>query len=153
MGWVQNRFEENFVVTSVDWALNWARANSLWPMTFGLACCAIEMMAAGAARFDLDRYGRIYMPNAITNSVRIVDNAGNEIIEFGKYGNFDSLYMNPNAGGGKKGEPTVAVPDIPLGWPTAVGVTRDAIYVCDTYNRRAVRVVPVHAAEETCPVK
>ena len=38
-------------------ALNLARANSLWPLTFGLACCAIEMMAAGAARFDLDRFG------------------------------------------------------------------------------------------------
>ena len=37
--------------------LNLCRANSLWPMTFGLACCAIEMMAAGAARFDLDRFG------------------------------------------------------------------------------------------------
>lgn len=57
MAWVQNRFEENFIVTSVDWALNWAKSNSLWPMTFGLACCAIEMMAAGASRFDLDRFG------------------------------------------------------------------------------------------------
>src|SRR4030042_1342464 len=38
-------------------ALNLARANSLWPLTYGLACCAIEMMAAGAARFDLDRFG------------------------------------------------------------------------------------------------
>jgi NADH-quinone oxidoreductase subunit B len=57
MGWLHNRFEENVVVTSVDWALNWARSNSIWPMTFGLACCAIEMMAAGASRFDLDRFG------------------------------------------------------------------------------------------------
>jgi NADH-quinone oxidoreductase subunit B len=57
MGWIQNRFEENFIITSVDWALNWARSNSIWPMTFGLACCAIEMMAAGASRFDLDRFG------------------------------------------------------------------------------------------------
>jgi len=57
MGWLQNRFEENFIITSVDWALNWARASSMWPMTFGLACCAIEMMAAGASRFDLDRFG------------------------------------------------------------------------------------------------
>ncbi len=57
MGWLHNRFEENFIVTSVDWALNWARTNSIWPMTFGLACCAIEMMAAGASRFDLDRFG------------------------------------------------------------------------------------------------
>ncbi|MEW6249896.1 MAG: NADH-quinone oxidoreductase subunit B family protein [Planctomycetota bacterium] len=57
MGWLQNRFEENVIVTSVDWALNWARQSSIWPMTFGLACCAIEMMAAGASRFDLDRFG------------------------------------------------------------------------------------------------
>ncbi len=51
------RVEEGFLITSLDWALNWSRSNSLWPMTFGLACCAIEMMAAGASRFDLDRFG------------------------------------------------------------------------------------------------
>lgn len=39
-----------FVVTKVDTAVNWARAGSMWPMTFGLACCAVEMMHAGAAR-------------------------------------------------------------------------------------------------------
>ena len=38
-------------------ALNWARASAIWPMTFGLACCAIEMMAVGSSRFDLDRFG------------------------------------------------------------------------------------------------
>ncbi len=54
---MQERFEENVIITSLDWALNWARSNSIWPMTFGLACCAIEMMAAGASRFDLDRFG------------------------------------------------------------------------------------------------
>jgi NADH-quinone oxidoreductase subunit B len=47
----------NKILEGVDFVLNWARANSLWPMTFGLACCAIEMMATGAARFDLDRMG------------------------------------------------------------------------------------------------
>jgi NADH-quinone oxidoreductase subunit B len=57
MGWLQNRFEENFAITTVDWALNWARANSIWPMTFGLACCAIEMMATASSRWDLDRFG------------------------------------------------------------------------------------------------
>ena len=58
MSWIENRFEEGLIVTSLDFAINWARTkNSLWPMTFGLACCAIEMMAVGAARFDLDRFG------------------------------------------------------------------------------------------------
>jgi NADH-quinone oxidoreductase subunit B len=47
------------VLTSVEAALNWGRAASLWPLTFGLACCAIEMMAAFASRFDLDRLGVI----------------------------------------------------------------------------------------------
>ena len=45
------------VVTSLDFALNWARESSLWPLTFGLACCAIEMMATAASRYDLDRFG------------------------------------------------------------------------------------------------
>ncbi len=47
----------NFVVTSLDFLVNQARANSLWPLTFGLACCAIEMMSTVAARFDLARFG------------------------------------------------------------------------------------------------
>ncbi|MFI5339187.1 MAG: NADH-quinone oxidoreductase subunit B [Candidatus Methylomirabilales bacterium] len=41
----------------VNWTVNWARRSSIWPATFGLACCAIEMMAAGASRFDLARFG------------------------------------------------------------------------------------------------
>ena len=57
MSWIENRFEEGLIVTSLDWAINWARSNSIWPMTFGLACCAIEMMAVGASRFDIDRFG------------------------------------------------------------------------------------------------
>ncbi len=55
--WIEGRFEENFITTTVEQAINWARQSSIWPMTFGLACCAIEMMAAGASRFDMDRFG------------------------------------------------------------------------------------------------
>jgi NADH-quinone oxidoreductase subunit B len=55
--WIEARFEESVMVTTVQDAINWARQSSVWPMTFGLACCAIEMMATGASRFDLDRFG------------------------------------------------------------------------------------------------
>jgi NADH-quinone oxidoreductase subunit B len=55
--WIEGRFDDNVVTTTVEQVLNWARQGSLWPMTFGLACCAIEMMCAGAGRFDLDRFG------------------------------------------------------------------------------------------------
>src|SRR5882762_5585953 len=58
MGMLEGFFpEDNFIVTSLDWAINWARESSMWPMTFGLACCAIEMMATGASRYDMDRFG------------------------------------------------------------------------------------------------
>ena len=49
--------QDSIVLTSVDELFNWGRKNSLWPMTFGLACCAIEMMATGAAKYDLERFG------------------------------------------------------------------------------------------------
>jgi len=48
---------EGILLTSLDFAVNWIRKNSLWPMTFGLACCAIEMMSTGASRYDIARFG------------------------------------------------------------------------------------------------
>jgi NADH-quinone oxidoreductase subunit B len=54
---MEGRWEEGFVTTTLENAVNWARQGSLWPMTFGLACCAIEMMATGASRYDIDRFG------------------------------------------------------------------------------------------------
>jgi len=49
--------EHNFITSNVEALVNWARMRSCWPATFGLACCAFEMMAAGAAHYDLGRYG------------------------------------------------------------------------------------------------
>ena len=53
----QELLHKNIIVASMDMVLKWARSNSLWPLSSGLACCAIEMMSAAAARFDLSRFG------------------------------------------------------------------------------------------------
>jgi NADH-quinone oxidoreductase subunit B len=50
----------NVIITALDKVVNWSRVSSIWPVTFGLACCAIEMMAVGAAHYDLDRFGIIF---------------------------------------------------------------------------------------------
>ncbi len=55
---------EGIILTSMDFAVNWIRKNSIWPMTFGLACCAIEMMSTGGARFDIARFGaEVFRPS------------------------------------------------------------------------------------------
>ncbi len=70
---MQNPAERNFLVTSVDQVVDWARKSSLWPMTFGLACCAIEMMAAGAGRFDIARFGaEVFRPSPRQSDLMIV---------------------------------------------------------------------------------
>ncbi len=62
--YLENPNERNLLVTSVDYVFNWARKSSLWPLTFGLACCAIEMIASSAARFDIARFGsEVFRPS------------------------------------------------------------------------------------------
>ncbi|HOX08800.1 MAG TPA: hypothetical protein PK280_20570, partial [Planctomycetota bacterium] len=109
------------------------------------SCCVCRV-----SRFDLDSYGRLALPNVVSTSVNIVDNAGNLICEIGRYGNFDSQYVQPDA---KDGKPIIAVPDIPMCWPTGAGFTEKAVYVCDTYNRRVVRADFTWKAEESCEIK
>jgi NADH-quinone oxidoreductase subunit B len=64
--------DKGFVVAQMDKLVNWARTGSLWPMTFGLACCAVEMMHAGASRYDLDRFGVVPRGSPRQSDVMIV---------------------------------------------------------------------------------
>ncbi|HRG14612.1 MAG TPA: NADH-quinone oxidoreductase subunit B family protein [Pseudomonadota bacterium] len=64
--------ERGFAIASMDALVNWARTGSMWPMTFGLACCAVEMMQAGASRLDTDRYGVVFRPSPRQSDVMIV---------------------------------------------------------------------------------
>lgn len=64
--------KDGFVMTTVEDVVNWARAGSLWPMTFGLACCAVEMMHSAASRYDLDRFGTMFRPSPRQSDLMIV---------------------------------------------------------------------------------
>jgi NADH-quinone oxidoreductase subunit B len=64
--------QQGFFVTKLNDLVNWARSGSMWPMTFGLACCAVEMMHAAASRYDLDRFGLVFRPSPRQSDVMIV---------------------------------------------------------------------------------
>jgi len=96
---------------------------------------AVGACACTKPRFDVDDFGRLYIPNAITFTVSVRDNADNEIVRFGGYGNLDS-----------RG------PDIPLGWPVAAGASDRYIYVGDALNHRVVRADKTFALEASVDV-
>ena len=64
--------DRGFVIANLDKLVNWARTGSLWPMSFGLACCAVEMMQAAASRYDMDRLGMVFRPSPRQSDVMIV---------------------------------------------------------------------------------
>ena len=73
MAFFQNQFERNFITTSVDYVFNWARKSAIWPMTFGLACCAIEMIASSTSRFDIARFGaEVFRPSPRQSDLMII---------------------------------------------------------------------------------
>jgi NADH-quinone oxidoreductase subunit B len=73
MSWLQNKFEKNFLISTVDYVFNWARKSAVWPMTFGLACCAIEMIASSTSRFDIARFGsEVFRPSPRQSDLMIV---------------------------------------------------------------------------------
>ena len=64
--------DRGYILTQVDKLVHWAQAGSLWPMTFGLACCAVEMMQTAASRYDIDRFGLVFRPSPRQSDVMIV---------------------------------------------------------------------------------
>jgi len=86
-------------------------------------------------RFDLDGFGRLFVPDVLQFAVEVLDANGNRITRFGRYGNADS-----------RG------PEITFNWGSFVGCAERAVYVADNLNRRIVRVELAYAAEETCRV-
>ena len=72
MGVAEKLPEGAVITTTVDTVLNWARISSLWYMLFGLACCAIELMATGAARYDFDRFGMMFRSSPRQSDLMIV---------------------------------------------------------------------------------
>jgi NADH-quinone oxidoreductase subunit B len=69
---ISKLLKSGFHVTTVENIFTWARSGSLWPMSFGLACCAVEMMHAAASRYDLDRFGVIFRPSPRQSDLMIV---------------------------------------------------------------------------------
>lgn len=73
MGIMQNLFEEGYISTTIDGILNYLRSCSIWPMTFGLACCSIEMIQYIAApQHDFDRFGNIFRPSPRQSDLLLV---------------------------------------------------------------------------------
>jgi NADH-quinone oxidoreductase subunit B len=69
---VKSLNSEGFLLTNFGSIVDWARSKSLWPMTFGLACCAVEMMQAAASRYDMDRFGMLFRPSPRQADLMIV---------------------------------------------------------------------------------
>lgn len=73
LGAVQEEIAQTgFILSTVDKLVSWARTGSMWPMTFGLACCAVEMIQTGCSRYDLDRFGVVFRPSPRQSDVMIV---------------------------------------------------------------------------------
>ena len=105
------------------------------PVWFGCTCYG--------SRFGVDGFGRVFIPDVATFSVRAIDTNGNPVVRFGGYGNMDSQ--------GPKSK--IPAPEIAFAWPQYVAVSDEAVYVSDVINRRIVRVRLAYRARKQCPVR
>ena len=69
---IDGLLNKGFVTTTLDTAINWLRTGSIWPVSFGLACCAVEMMHSSASRYDMDRFGTFFRASPRQSDLMIV---------------------------------------------------------------------------------
>jgi NADH-quinone oxidoreductase subunit B len=82
MGYSDSGHQQSFIISTVDHVFNWARKSAIWPLTFGLACCAIEMIASTTSRFDMARFGaEVFRPSPRQSDLMIV--AGTVTLKMG----------------------------------------------------------------------
>jgi hypothetical protein len=117
--------------------LLWMRRIGLHPVKHEIGCYC------ETTRFDIDAYGRLFVPDIFRFCVHVLDGEGNPVARVGSYGNMDS--RGP-------GSP-VPVPEVAFGWPLSVECARERVYVTDVVNRRIVAVRFEHAVTGAAPVE
>ena len=118
--------------------------NALWVRRIGLHPVKHEMGCyCETTRFDVDGFGRVFVPDVFRFCVVVLDASGNELARLGTYGNMDSRGA---------GSP-VPTPALTFGWPLTVECARGRIYVADLTNRRVVSADLPCAVSKTCPVR
>jgi hypothetical protein len=131
-------------------------------LAFGYSHVEIQGCICETTRFDVDEFGRVFYPDLCLYQVRVVDTNGNKILNFGGYGNAESMgpespVIDKQTGKlrpPKPGEKSpYARPEIAFAWLVGVGVTDKHVYTADGINRRLLRLKYEYAAEETCAVR
>ena len=131
---IDGLLNKGFVTTTLDTAINWLRTGSVWPVSFGLACCAIEMMHSSASRYDMDRFGTFFRASPRQSDLMIVAGA----------------LCNKMAPALRKGYDQMAEPR----WVVSMGsCANGGGYYHDSYSvvRGCDRIVPVDIYVPGCP--
>ncbi|MHC4917555.1 MAG: hypothetical protein ACYTGB_18930, partial [Planctomycetota bacterium] len=131
-------------------------------LAFGYSHVEIQGCICETTRFDVDEFGRVFYPDLCLYQVRVVDTNGNKILNFGGYGNAESMGPESPVIDEKTGElrppkegekSPFAEPEIGFAWLVGVAATDKYVYTGDSINRRMLRLKQVYAAEETCAIK
>jgi hypothetical protein len=115
--------------------------NAIWIRPYAAPAMGSHCICNNA-HFDIDRYGRLFVPNALARQVEVLDTEGNTICTFGRYGNVDN--------GGK--DSRRPVDGVPLNWGVDVAVSDTAAYISDLANRCVVKVRLDYQVTASCPI-